>query len=217
MNTTNLTAYQDSLINNLKQEFAKLNPPMQKSDKKFSIQNIQNYLDAENKFVDSIRRYNEQMFVMLEGKLESDLQEVRDEFGSLYDINDGCNHTNPKSDRSYSYLGAMNSMMRQYDQHKGFSSIYGKFNIYFVSKNRIDNDGVYSNSIRMRMAYLTLDAEIDYATDSITMQDGRKISLPKIKGITYRYKDSQKWDTIYKVIENTCEFQDRLIWFSKPR
>jgi len=79
---TNLTKFQNQLISDLQNEFAKLNPPTS-NDGRFSINTLKQSISDLEAFKDSIFKYNRTMALTLEQDFNTQIEKFNKEFSPV--------------------------------------------------------------------------------------------------------------------------------------
>lgn len=79
---TNLTKFQNQLISDLQNEFAKLNPPTS-NDGRFSINALKQSISDLEAFKDSIFKYNRTMALTLEQDFNAQIEKFNEEFSPV--------------------------------------------------------------------------------------------------------------------------------------
>lgn len=79
---TNLTKFQNQLISDLQNEFAKLNPPTS-NDGRFSINTLKQSITDLEAFKDSLFEYNRTMALTLEQEFNSQIEKFNEEFSPV--------------------------------------------------------------------------------------------------------------------------------------
>jgi len=79
----NLTQFQENLIEDLKKEFSKLNPPKVKTSSRFSLQAVKKDLDDTEAFRKSVWDFNAAMAKKLEQDFDRQIDEFNKEFSPV--------------------------------------------------------------------------------------------------------------------------------------
>ena len=90
-----LTSYQQELINGLVNEFTKINPTPTNGIKRFGMGMINECINEEQRFRDTIAKHNLSMIKLFVCQLENDVKSFKEEFGEVIDISFG--YTYPRT------------------------------------------------------------------------------------------------------------------------
>ena len=79
----NLTTFQENLIEDLKKEFSKLNPPKVETSSRFSLQAVKKGIDDTEAFRKSVFDFNAVMAKQLEQDFDRQIEEFNNEFSPV--------------------------------------------------------------------------------------------------------------------------------------
>jgi hypothetical protein len=97
----NLTTFQNKLITDLQNEFAKLNPPTTQDSGRFSIATLQKDVEEVDAFKKSIWDYNIKMSIMLKQSMLEQIKQFNKEFAPVNLCHDGLSMFSEYSDYYY--------------------------------------------------------------------------------------------------------------------
>jgi hypothetical protein len=108
-----LTTFQENLIEELKSEFTKLNPPVVQSSGRFSLETVKKDVDDTEAFKKSVWDYNKKMSIMLKESMLKQVEEFNREFFpvnlrykhlNMFDYADDYYLKNPKTAETAFYF-----------------------------------------------------------------------------------------------------------------
>jgi hypothetical protein len=177
----NLTKLQEKLIQDLKNEFSKINPQQENTSlKRFSFESISNCINEEQQFHDTIKAHNEKMIIELKKVFEKELKDFKKEFKNSFDIQVG-------SYNKYGNFGTKNTFEEMIFDNKSRINYHNlkasETEIYFVSKTREQKEQYHPCK---NMLYTMVYADFRRKKVSIILESGKEVSSYQIEGLSYR-------------------------------
>lgn len=206
---SNLTNKQEELINNLINEFEKLNPRKElNGSKRFNLSTISEVINEETRLIQTMDKYNSTMKKVFIEQFESEIKDFKKEFGSLFEVQIGYN--------AYSNNNIIGGMIEWIESKADIN--HKELNVFIVSKNRkyVDDSRYnYCNG----MSYIQLYVDFSKVRQQEVLDTGKCIILHKITGLEFRTRDYLNKDKCYvtldSLIQNEKFIQQRLVLLSK--
>ena len=181
----NLTRFQASLISDLTNEFDRLNPKEDKSKpKRFGIDTINNCINEEKAFIESIYAYNRAM----KKKLKESFDRMTDEFMAEYE-----EYFHLIYGKRYSEKIIWNTIDTLFNVEEDKVEDSNELVIVVASNTKPFNRGSDKKDFADGMDYFTIHVTFELIREKITLDSGKGISLNKIKGLRF-----SNYDYLYK-------------------
>ena len=201
-----LTMVQQKLVNELINEFTKINPKSSNGESRFSFNTINDCIKEEERFKQTIAKHNQTMMNVFTNQLENDVKEFLNEFGEVLDIKYGFFYENGNSS------GTLESMLE-----RNYECILSKndgweVKLFFVSK--VNNyHGDYRYDYFNGKVYHSVYVDFKRAKVNVTLESGKEVSVYKIVGLQYNI-----YEWLHRDRDNNKTFStlDELIQSHKP-
>lgn len=211
---SNLSQFQEKLINELTNEFKKLNPEQKSSGgvKRFGLATIDFCINEEEKFRQTIAKHNLTMAKVFVNQFKEELKAFKKEFGKVVDLQVGMIYSN------YSYKYTLEELEERTRKNPLNVSISNEMQLFIVSKTKIFDRGDarwnYCNNKKYENLYIHFKTE----KENIVLESGKVVSLHKIVGLNYSnydylnsYNDKADASTLDGLIQSTKPIQQRLV------
>ena len=213
---SNLNDFQKKLIDELTKEFEKLNPK-QKVDngvKRFSVGMINNCINEEEKFKQTMNKHNLTMLKVFVNQLKEDVKSFKKEFGKVFDMQIGIakgNGIGIKQD--------IEELESETKKNPLYISGYKQVQLFIVSKTKNislkDNNYNPCNNKQYTNSYVGFKTE----TSKVTLESGKEVSFQRIIGLEYSMydynygnRDSKKvYPTLDELIQGEKYMQQRMV------
>lgn len=191
MDTNNLTPLQKDLLDELVNEFNKLNPkPKSNAAKRFTFDSINECQNEEKRFLETIEKHNLTMMKVFIGQLGTELKEFNKEFGKALEIQIG--HS------KYATLnGTIENIMNNVKANPTNFGDYNEILLFFASKTK-EHKGDSSYDFCFGKKYVQLFVGFKKERVSVTLLSGKIVSAYKIVGLeycTHNYHNKEKGTT----------------------
>jgi len=208
-----LTDFQEKLINDLRNEFNKLNTKNEasSSSKKFSLATIQNCINEEEKFREVVSKHNLKMIDAFKKMMLKEFKEFEKEFGKVIDLKYNFSTSIHSNSNTFDYLF---ERISEKPLHIASSN---ETNVYLVSKvnfgNFCDSRWNYFNNAKYFQIYLDFKVE----QVCIELESGKKVQLPKIIGVQYLTKDwlrrenASSYSSLDEMLQMDKEIQKKVV------
>ena len=208
----NLTTVQEKLVNDLINQFEKLNPkPTTSEGKRFGINTISEVLNEEQRLKDTMKKYNKTMMEVFIKQFDLELKNFKKEFGKLFDIQLGIpKYPHNPHDKEMWVNGSAK------DISNGWNELY----LFIVSKTKIYGGDSNSNFCNNK-AYLGIYIDFRKETYHEKLETGKEIRMTKVVGLEYRIHSylNKERGTIYNSLDELIQkekfVQQRLVELSK--
>lgn len=210
---SNLSQFQQKLINELTNEFKKLNPQT-KSDngvKRFNLNSITNCINEEEKFAQTMAKHNLTMMKVFLNQLKEEIKGFKKEFGKVMDLQFGyLPSTNYAQKHNVEMLESYVKTNPLYDPKS--HEIY----LFIVSKTKVFDRGNANYNFCNGKSYTQVYVRLETNRESVTLESGKIVSFPKIVGLNYsteNYLSSNKTliPTLDGLIQSSTSLQQRLV------
>jgi hypothetical protein len=209
--TNNLTSFQQGLVDDLIKEFERINPkPKVGGGKRFSFDTINECIQEEDRFKQTITKHNLTMMKVFLNQFEEELKAFKEEYGKVFDVQIG--HS------MYQDMKGTIEKLIEGTQEKPLSdNEYNEMNLFVVSKKipyeSSDSRYDYCNGMKYQQIF------IDFKRDRVThkLESGKEIVVYKIVGLEYRryqYSDKGKvpnTSTLDELIQIDKEIQKSFV------
>lgn len=182
---SNLTSFQQKLVDDLIKEFTKINPkPNDGGTKRFSFETITECNKEEERFKATITKHNMTMMKVFLGQLDDDIEAFKKEFGKVLDIQVGYTRKDNVGVKEYHSIETLKTATneRPFDNNH-FREVY----LYLVSKTKkhYDNSSVCPHGECNGMAHTQLYVGFNYERVEIILESGKRLVAYKIVGLLY--------------------------------
>jgi hypothetical protein len=176
---TNLTALQEKLINDLKNEFLKLNPQTDNGTvKRFSFESIEKCINEEQQFHDTIKAHNDKIIVVLTKVFNKEITDFKKEFRNSFTVQIGHDKYGNGERNTFE------KMVIDNQERINYCNLHAsETEIYFVSKTIEQREDRHPCD-NMRYARVFLD--FDRKKVELILESGKVVSSYQIVGLSYR-------------------------------
>jgi hypothetical protein len=178
--TNNLTSFQQGLVDDLIKEFERINPkPKVGGGKRFSFDTINECIQEEDRFKQTITKHNLTMMKVFLNQFEEELKAFKEEYGKVFDVQIG--HSMYQDMR-----GTIEKLIEGTQEKPLSNNEYNEMYLFVVSKKRpyasSDSRYDYCNGMQYQRIF------IDFKRDRVThkLESGKEIVVYKIVGLEYR-------------------------------
>jgi hypothetical protein len=209
--TNNLTSFQQGLVDDLIKEFERINPkPKVGGGKRFSFDTINECIQEEDRFKQTITKHNLTMMKVFLNQFEEELKAFKEEYGKVFDVQIG--HSMYQDMR-----GTIEKLIEGTQEKPLSNNEYNEIYLFVVSKKRpyesSDSRYDYCNGMKYQQIF------IDFKRDRVThkLESGKEIVVYKIVGLEYRryqYSDKGKvpnTSTLDELIQIDKEIQKSFV------
>lgn len=216
---SNLTTFQQKLVDDLIKEFTKINPkPTNGVTKRFSFDTIAECQKEEERFLATVAKHNATMVKVFKKQLDDEIKAFTKEFGKVFELQMGYKY-NSNSEISHGYdefIEANTDAKKTQD-----SCNYHEMWLFIVSKTKPYYDGSstnsrgYCNGKQFHTIYVNFLKE----RVGIKLDSGKEVGAYKIKGLAFKNKeylyedrgDLTKVATLDEFIQTDKATQRRLV------
>ena len=213
-----LTKVQQGLVNGLIAEFTKINPKPSNGVKRFSIESIDDCLQEENRFKQTIIKHNATMMKVFTDQLKADIKDFKKEFGKVIEIEMG--YFNDTKTQKYHTLESLIEQQTKQPLSDNYSS---EIRMFFVSKTK----PYYGSDKRYdyfgNKNYHGIYVDFKRQRVEVTLESGKVVSSYKIVGLTYRTYDwlsrdkeyCKSYATLDEMIQSDKKIQQQIVSLAK--
>jgi len=185
--TNNLTSFQQGLVDDLIKEFERINPkPKVGGGKRFSFDTINECIQEEDRFKQTITKHNLTMMKVFLNQFEEELKAFKEEYGKVFDVQIGHSmYQDMKGTIEKLIEGTQEKPLSKNEYNEMYLFVVSKKRPYASSDSRYD----YCNGMNYQQIF------IDFKRDRVThkLESGKEIVVYKIVGLEYRrYQYSHK-------------------------
>lgn len=198
---SNLSQFQQKLINDLTNEFKKLNPQSKDKTgvKRFGLSSIDNCINEEEKFKQTVAKHNLTMLKVFINQFKEELKEFKKEFGKVLDFQIGYpSHLNYVDNHT---IEDIEKYVKQFPLNVSTSK---QLYLFLVSKTKVydrgDSRWNYCNSKKYQQIYVNFKME----KVIVALESGKEVTLYKIAGLNYSNYDYLS-SSHYKVDSSTLD------------
>jgi hypothetical protein len=211
---SNLSQFQQKLINELTNEFKRLNPETKSNNgvKRFSIDTIDHCINEEEKFKQTIAKHNLTMVKVFVNQFKEELKSLKKEFGKVLDVQIGI----PNSTYSFKYtLEEVEDRAKKQPLNIRTSD---EFKLFLVSKTKVFDRGDSRWNYCNNKKYTEIFVHFKISTEKVILESGKEVILYKVVGLNYSNYDylnsgSYKSDssTLDGLIQSTKSIQQAIV------
>ena len=196
-----LTKIQQGLVNELVNEFTKINPKPSNGATRFGFDTINECLKEEERFKETISKHNLTMMKVFVAQLKGDIKEFGKEFGKVLNVELGYRY--PNSDNDQHTLDKMIERTKEKPLENNYSF---ETELFFVSKTKsfsgCDKRYDYFGNKQYYRVYVDFKREIV----KVILESGKEVRAYKIVGLTYNtnewlHRDSESCKTFMTLDE----------------
>jgi hypothetical protein len=209
--TNNLTSFQQGLVDDLIKEFERINPkPKVGGGKRFSFDTINECIQEEDRFKQTITKHNLTMMKVFLNQFEEELKAFKEEYGKVFDVQIGHSmYQDMKGTIEKLIKGTQEKPLSNNEYNEIYLFVVSKKIPYESSDSRYD----YCNGMKYQQIF------IDFKRDRVThkLESGKEIVVYKIVGLEYRryqYSDKGKvpnTSTLDELIQIDKEIQKSFV------
>ena len=213
----NLTNFQQKLVDDLINEFERINPKEVETNtkKRFDLNAINEVIGEEGRLIDTMKKHNQTMIKVFENQFKEEVKAFKKEFGKTFDFQIGYQVRNNEG-----YLTNRNDIaewLKYNNEHLISPNESGEMRLFIVSKTRTAPSSDRANYCN-GMACLELFADFKRERVEYTLETSKKVILFKIVGMQYRafhsylYKEKTlNTSTIDELLQNNKDLQRRMV------
>ena len=212
--STNLTPFQQKLVDDLIKEFTKINPkPTPNGTKRFTFDTIAECNKEEERFKQTISKHNLTMMKVFVKQLEDEVKDFKKEFGKAFDVQYGgvFPHSENKTPQ-HTLDGLITETKKRPLQNLNHYEVH----LFFVSKTNVYRDDSrwdYCNGKKYIRMY------VDFKRECIRhiLESGKEVTAYKIVGLEFRLNDylhrdkCEIKDTLDELIQTQRQIQTRIV------
>jgi len=213
---SNLSDFQKKLINELTNEFDKLNPK-QKVDngvKRFSVGTINNCINEEEKFKQTMVKHNLTMLKVFVGQLKDDIKSFQKEFGKVFDFQVGL----PKGN-GVAVKKTIEELETATKNAPLYISNYNEVQLFIISKKKyLEKSSTSTFDPCNGKLYTDCFVALKSVREKIVLESGKEVGFEKIVGLNYalynhNYSSSNKqlFATLDGLIQGEKGMQQRMV------
>jgi hypothetical protein len=209
---SNLTSYQQGLIDDLKKEFTKINPKQSINVvKRFSFDTISECQKEEERFLATIRKHNDTMIKVFDKQFKDELKAFEKEFGKSFTTQIGFYYSPTNSQHTHELFITQNK--------KGVQNDYNHYEMYLFikSKTKAFNGDSRYNYCNGR-DYTKLQVDFKREKVSIKLESGKQVSAYKIVGLIfcsneylYRDRECTLTSTLDEFVQTDKRLQTKMV------
>jgi hypothetical protein len=208
----NLTPFQQKLVDDLIQEFTKINPkPTDSGTKRFSFDTIDECNKEEQRFKDTIKKHNETMMKVFVNQFNDEIKAFKKEFGKVLDIQIGYSINNVHSHRQTFENFVSENKANPLSNNQPY-----EMQIFLVSKKKLYKGEPRWNYCNGK-AQTNIFADFNRELIRHNLDSGKEVTAYKIIGLEYRtheylYKERGTTETTLDgLIQATKSIQTRIV------
>lgn len=195
----NLTPFQQKLVDDLINEFSKINPkPIENGTKRFSFDTIAECNKEEERFLETIRKNNLTMIKVFVNQFNDEIKAFKKEFGKVLDIQIGY-----VSSTNYPRNTFDNCITQNKEKILGNNN-FSEMHIYLVSKSKkYTSDSSYDYCKGMSYHKIYADFKREYIKHKL--ESGKEVYAHKIVGFMYSNNEYLHRDRDRTIITRTLD------------
>ena len=209
--TSNLTAFQQGLVDDLIKEFTKINPkPKTEGSKRFTLETINDCNREEERFKETITKHNLTMMKVFTTQFNDEIKAFKKEFGKVLDVQIG----------HFGYVrphGTLDILTNATKEKPLANNEYSEMNLFIVSKTIPYSKGDSRYNYCNNMDYLQI--YVDFKRERVIhkLESGKEVIVYKIVGLEYRryqYLHKEKvinTSTLDELVQTDKEVQKNLV------
>ena len=215
---SNLTSFQQKLVDDLIKEFTKINPkPSDGTTKRFSFETITECNKEEERFKATITKHNMTMMKVFLGQLDDEIKAFKKEFGKVLDIQIGYTY---KNSSGMKYSNTIENLKTRTNEKPIENNESSEVYLYLVSKTKkhYDSSSCNPHGYCNGMAHTKLYVGFKYERVEIRLESGKPITAYKILGLLYsnwsylhREKHGVTTSTLDELIQKSKDLQQNIV------
>ena len=129
----NLTNFQQKLVDDLINEFERINPKEVETNtkKRFDLNAINEVIGEEGRLIDTMKKHNQTMIKVFENQFKEEIKAFKKEFGKLFDFQIGYQLGNSEVTRN-----DVAEWLKYNNEHLISPNESGEMRLFIVSKTR---------------------------------------------------------------------------------
>ena len=209
----NLTAFQQKLVDDLINEFTKINPkPIANGTKRFTFDTIAECNKEQERFIETIKKNNLTMMKVFINQFNDEIKAFKKEFGKVLDIQIGYSSYNNNHH-------TFDNFVEQNNEKPLANNNFNEMFIFLVSKTKpyIDSDNRWNYCKGMKYHKIYADFKREYVKHKL--ESGKEVYAFKIIGFQYStseylYRDRDRvitTSTLDELIQTDKNTQTKIV------
>ena len=195
----NLTAFQQKLVDDLINEFTKINPkPIANGTKRFTFDTIAECNKEEERFIQTIKKNNLTMMKVFINQFNDEIKAFKKEFGKVLDIQIGHTSYN-KPNHTF------DNFVEQNKEKLLANNNFHEMKIFIVSKSKPYSDSDSRWNYCKGMKYHTIYADFKREYIKHKLESGKEVYGFKIVGFQYSTSEYLYRDRNGTIITSTLD------------
>lgn len=211
-----LTEFQTKLINDLTEEFARLNPIVSENKgKRFSVETIEKSLNQKENFKISIKEFNKRISKSYTPIFLSEIDMVKKEFEKYLDIKIGVMYSNTKINNNVETFFGDDCEYFHECTHPSARELY----IFFTKKGSFNGDSALLSNyvVNEERRYVRIYCSFKFEKIGVVLECGEQIILNKIRGLKFSERDwlvkdehKKSYSSLYELLNNSVDLQTKI-------